>query len=170
MSTITKGSFVQFHFDLFTEDNTLVATSKDSGAYAYVHGIMQTEPPALGEKLEGKSIGYTGDVILAPEEAYGKRPADEDAIKVHSLAELQADFPEGMVVEKGLMFQSEFTAPNGQKGQVLCSVIDIKDDQVILYLGNPLAGQTVRFAVEILEVRDATEEDIRKLAEMYNPT
>jgi len=167
MSTITKGSYVQFHFDLFTEDNTLVASSKDSGAYAYVHGIMQTEPPALGERLEGKSTGFQEDIVLPPEEAYGKKLPDEESIKVIPLSELISDLPEGMTLEKGLMFQSEFTMPNGKKGQILCSVVEIRDDQVILYLGNPLAGQTVRFAVEIIEVRDATEEDIRKLAKLY---
>ena len=74
---------------------------------------------------------------------------------------------EGMKLERGLMFQSEFTLPNNQKGQVLCSVVDIRGDNVILYLGNPLAGQTVRFYINIIEVREATEEDIRLLAQQY---
>jgi FKBP-type peptidyl-prolyl cis-trans isomerase SlyD len=128
---------------------------------------METEPPALGERLIGRSTGFQGDIILPPEEAYGKRPSDEESIKIIPVEELNKDFPTEMTVEKGVMFHSEFKMPNGKQGQVLCTIVDIKDDQAILYLGNPLAGQTVRFAVEVLEVRDATEEDIRQLAERY---
>ena len=167
MSIIEKGSFVQFHFDLYTEDNTLIASSRDAQPYVYVHGIMETEPPGLGERLVGKPVGFEGDIVLPPEEAYGKRPPDEEAIKVLPLADLQRDLPEGMTLQKGLMFQSEFTMPNHQKGQVLCSVVDIRGDDVILYLGNPLAGQTVRFNITITEVREATEEDIRLLAQQH---
>ncbi len=35
--------------------------------------------------------------------------------------------------------------------------------------GHPLAGQTILYKVDIVEVRDATEEDVRTLYEMYNP-
>ena len=167
MSTITKGSYVEFHFDLYTEDNTLVASTRDASSFAYVHGVMETDPPALGDNLEGKSIGFEGNIILSPEDAYGKKLPDEESIKVIPVSDLEGYLPDGMNLDKGLMFQSEFTLPNGKKGEISTTVMDIQGDQVILYLGHPLAGQTVRFAVELIQVRDATEADIRTLMERY---
>jgi FKBP-type peptidyl-prolyl cis-trans isomerase SlyD len=169
MSVIAKGSFVQFHFDLFTEDGSLVASTKDANPLAYVHGVMETDPPALGNKLEGKSDDFNGKISLSPEEAYGERIISyEDSIKQVAIDELKAMFPEGLVVEKGAMFQSEFTDHTGKKGQIWSTILDIKDDQAVIHFGHPLAGQTVTFEVEIVEVREATEEDIRKLYSMYN--
>jgi len=169
MSTITKGSFVQFHFDLFTEDGSLVASTKDSAPLAYVHGVMETDPPALGEKLEGKSSDFQGSITLSPDEAYGERIISyEDSMRHVPLEDLLANFPEGMTVEKGAMFQSEFSDDTGKKGQIWSTIMDIQGDQALIYFGHPLAGQTVRFEVEIIEIREATEEDVRQLYAMYN--
>ena len=167
--TIDKGSFVQFHFDLFTEDGSLVASTKDADPLAYVHGVMQTDPPALGEKLAGKPWDFQGTIILSPDEAYGERIISyEDSMRHVPLEDLLANFPEGMTVEKGAMFQSEFSDQTGKTGQIWSTIMDVQDDQVLIYFGHPLAGQNVRFEVEIIEVREATEEDVRRLYEMYN--
>jgi FKBP-type peptidyl-prolyl cis-trans isomerase SlyD len=169
MTVIGKGSFVQFHFDLYTEDGSLVASTKDSAPLAYVQGVMETDPPALGNRLEGKNHDFTGKIVLPPEEAYGERIISyEDSIKQVAVEELLAMFPDGLVVEKGAMFQSEFTDQAGKKGQIWSTILDIQDDQAVVHFGHPLAGQTVTFDIEIVEVREATEDDIRQLYSMYN--
>jgi len=162
MSIISKGKLVRFHFDMLTEDGSIVASTREGEPLAYVHGVMHTDPPALGEKLEGRTSDFSGDIILEPEDAYGEQLLSPE----ESMDSIPLDsFPEGMEVAKGVMFEAEIA----KQGRIWCTIMDIQEDNAIIYYGHPLAGQTILYRVDIVEVRNATEEDVRTLYAMYNP-
>ena len=107
--------------------------------------------PALENALEGTPQGAQKSVTLKPEDAFGKR--DPKAV----LEVLRDEFPDD--VAEGDVFDAEEAAEEGAAPVVL-RVLEVTPDSVILDRNHPLAGQKVRFDVEVLEVRPAETEEI----------
>ena len=84
-----------------------------------------------------------------PEKGYGERNAE----MVQSVPKSQFDDTDQ--IEVGVQFQAD-TA----QGTVLLTVLDIKDDEVVLDSNHPQSGETLYFEVEITDVREATEEEM----------
>ena len=102
----------------------------------------------LEDHLEGKQVGEKFVVDIAPEQAYGER---HDTL----VQEVPRSMFEGMEIEAGMTFRA--TTDEGEQSVMILDV----DDEIVVVDGNhPLSGLTLTFAVEILEVRSATEEEI----------
>jgi FKBP-type peptidyl-prolyl cis-trans isomerase SlyD len=109
--------------------------------------------PALESSLEGLPRGARKSVTLKAEDAFGKR--DPQAV----LEVLRDEFPED--VAEGDVFDAEEAGDQaGSVSPVLLRVLSVTPDSVILDRNHPLAGQRVRFDVEVLEVRPAEPEEI----------
>ncbi len=111
--------------------------------------------PALELAVEGMPEGARKSVTLKPEEAFGKR--DPKAV----LEVLRDEFPDD--VAEGDVFDAEEDDGDGDGppgGMVLLRVLEVTPDSVILDRNHPLAGQKVRFDVEVLEVRPAEDDEI----------
>jgi FKBP-type peptidyl-prolyl cis-trans isomerase SlyD len=108
--------------------------------------------PALEGALEGTPRGAHKSVTLKPEDAFGKR--DPKAV----LEVLRDEFPDD--VAEGDVFDAEEEDEPGSTGPVLLRVLEVTPDSVILDRNHPLAGQKVRFDVEVLEVRPAETAEI----------
>ena len=156
--SITNGSFVCIHFDMLAEDGSVLASTRESEPLEYVHGLMQLDPPGLSPALEGANIGDSLTIELSPEQAYGPKLDDQNSVDVIPLN----SFPEDLNVGAGLMFEALL----GDKS-VLCTVLGVDGDQVQIYYGHPLAGQTLTFNVDVIDVRVATEEDIQHLETLH---
>lgn len=112
-----------------------------------VFGVGQLLP-ALEQAIEGMSAGDKKTVQLGPEQAYGKRDPT-------ALIEVdRADFPAD--VEPGDRYEAET-----EEGEVvLLRVLEVLEDAVVVDTNHPLADQTVRFDLEVVAVRPATEAEI----------
>lgn len=109
--------------------------------------------PALEAALEGLPDGARKSVTLKPEEAFGRR--DPRAV----LEVLRDEFPDD--VAEGDVFDAEDSGgPDAPGGPVLLRVLEVTPDSVVLDRNHPLAGQRVRFDVEVLQVRPAQESEI----------
>ena len=160
--SITQGSFVAIQFKMFSMEGDLLASTEGQGPLRYIHGEMAIEPPGLMEYLEGKERGHVGDFVLPPEKAYGEAMlSPEESIDVLPLT----SFPVGMEIAPGMMFMAEVKG----KGELPITVMDMRDGQVQVYYGHPLAGQSLRFEVEIEEVRRATQLDRSVMSDIINP-
>ena len=148
---ITNGSLVRIHYDMLAEDHTLIVSTRDNEPLEYIHGVMELDPPGLAPALEGASIGDVLDIMLEPEQAYGPQVDQQNAVDLLPLS----SFPAELEIAPGLMFE----AMVGQQS-VLCTVLGIDGDNVQIYYGHPLAGQRLRFNIDVLDVRTATAEDI----------
>ncbi len=109
--------------------------------------------PALELALEGVPQGARKVVTLKPEEAFGKR--DPKAV----LEVLRDEFPED-VAEGDVFDADEDDDALAPGGPVVLRVLEVTPDSVILDRNHPLAGQKVRFDVEVLEVRPADDSEI----------
>jgi FKBP-type peptidyl-prolyl cis-trans isomerase SlyD len=150
-TTIGPDTCVTLSYTLFDERDEAVDRATESEPLTYIHGYAQIVP-GLEKRLEGLHAGDRQSFVLPPEEAFGER--DEEAI----LAVDRADFPDSSTVAPG----DEFMA-NGPDGEPLAMrVTEVQDDLFVVDVNHPLAGQRVRFEVEVSSVRPASEEEIAK--------
>jgi FKBP-type peptidyl-prolyl cis-trans isomerase SlyD len=110
--------------------------------------------PALEVALEGVPEGGTKSVTLKPEDAFGAR--DPEAVLEVSREEFPEDVAEGDIFDA----DEDDDGPQAPGGPVVLRVLEVGPESVILDRNHPLAGQKVRFDVEVLEVRPATEVEI----------
>jgi FKBP-type peptidyl-prolyl cis-trans isomerase SlyD len=104
--------------------------------------------PGLETALAGKRVGSRCAVELSPSQAFGERDA------AHCLEVERGEFPPDVAPGDRFDAEREDGTP-----QVL-SVLEVTEGSVILDLNHPLAGQRVRFEVEVLEARPATAEEL----------
>ena len=115
--------------------------------------------PLFEEALKGKKAGDKFDFRIGCEDAYG--PYDTDAVltldkKLFYNGDGEFD-DERVVVGQMVPMQTV-------DGQIVrAMVVEITDDKVTIDLNDPLAGENLHFVGEILEVRDATEEELEQL-------
>ena len=113
----------------------------------YLHGSGNLIP-GVEESLAGNTTGASMQVVITPDKGYGDRD-DQLVLDVP-----RSELPEGDL-EVGMQFQVEH---EGGKGVV--TVTDIKVDEVTLDGNHPLAGETLHFDLEVLDVRAATPEEL----------
>ena len=159
MSTIERGYLVTLHYDIFMDDGSKIGSTRNSAPLTFIPGLMETDPPALGNRIIGQPLDFKGQIILEPHDAYGEALPVEQSVGVVS----KASFPESFPLEPGMVFEIEVDG----KGYVPGMVLEVIGDDVRLKYGHPLAGQTITFHVEILEARLATTDDIELLKVKY---
>ena len=115
----------------------------------YVHGYAQIVP-GLERQIEGMHAGEKGAFDVEADEAFGDR--DDDAV----FAVDRTDFPDADDVAVGDEFMAE--GPDGEP--IAMRVVELRDDALVVDTNHPLAGQRIRFEVEIAAVREANEEEI----------
>jgi FKBP-type peptidyl-prolyl cis-trans isomerase SlyD len=145
---IADGTVVAMDYALKDDDGTLLDQSQPGHPLTYLHGHKNIIP-GLEASLEGKAVGETVEVRVAPEDGYGEpNPSLEQVVPrdrfqgVESLAE-------------GMQFQA-----STEQGPVSVRVVKVDDDDVTVDGNHPLAGKHLNFNVTVLEVRAATEEEI----------
>ena len=144
---IENRKVVTLEYTLTDESGEILDTSKDSEPLVYLHGSGNIIPGLEGA-LSGKSEGESLQVTVQPADAYGDR--DESLMQT-----VPKDRFGGEDVEVGMQFQAR-----GPEGPVLLTIVDIEDDAVTVDANHPLAGRVLSFDVTVLNVRDATLEEL----------
>ena len=145
---IESNSVVTLHYTLKDNDGNIIDQS-DDGSFLYMHGAMNIIP-GLENALAGKSAGDEISVKVSPEEGYGVK--DEARIQ-----EVPKDmFDKSDEIQVGVQFHAQ--GPDGSA--VVVTVIEVKDDAVVIDANHALAGVDLNFEVKIVDVREASEEEI----------
>ncbi|WP_432695783.1 FKBP-type peptidyl-prolyl cis-trans isomerase [Marinobacterium sp. YM272] len=145
---IAANAVVSIHYTLTNADGAKLDSSEGQEPLAYLHGASNIIP-GLENALVGKNVGDKLSVTVDPEEGYG--PVREELVQ-----EVDRSNFEGIdVVEPGMQFMAQ--TPWGQQP---VTVVKVEGDNVTLDGNHPLAGQTLSFDVEVVEVREATEEEL----------
>ncbi|MCB9915162.1 MAG: peptidylprolyl isomerase [Planctomycetes bacterium] len=146
---ITKDKIVAFDYTLTDAEGRVLDTSEGRAPLAYLHGHGGIIP-GLEAELEGKQAGDALKVTVPPEKAYGPRN-DQLLNRVPKEA-----FAGQLEFELGL----QFPVRDQNGNQLLVTIVHIEDDAVILDANHPLAGVELTFDVTIVEVREATAEEL----------
>jgi FKBP-type peptidyl-prolyl cis-trans isomerase SlyD len=145
---IEPNSVVTLHYTLKDNDGNVIDQS-DDGSFLYLHGAMNIVP-GLESALAVKSAGDEFSVAVSPEEGYGKK----DPGRIQEVPKEM--FQDAGEIEVGLQFHAQ--SPDG--AAVVVTVIEIKDDVVVIDGNHALAGVDLNFAVTVIEVREASEEEV----------
>ncbi|HFD81123.1 MAG TPA: peptidylprolyl isomerase [Gammaproteobacteria bacterium] len=132
-----------------TDDEGNVIDQSSDGSFAYLHGANNIIP-GLENALTGKQAGDELQVSVSPEEGYGER----DASKTQAVP--REMFPQDTEIEPGMQFHAQ--GPNGETVVVTVTAVDA--ETVTVDGNHPLAGVPLNFAVEIVDVRDASPEEL----------
>ena len=145
---ISKGNVVSIHYALKDPSGEVLESSEGQAPMDYLHGYGNIIA-GLEKALEGKQAGDKMKAVIPPEDGYGIR---EEAL-VQNLP--LASFQNHDAVEVGAQFQAETS-----RGPRLATVTKIDDQNVTVDLNHPLADQTLRFDIDVVEVREATAEEL----------
>lgn len=146
--TIADNKVVSIHYTLRDPSGKVIDSSEGNEPLQYIQG-MGNIIPGLENAMVGKNVGDKFDVVIDPKEGYGER--SEDLVQV-----LPRSMFEGIdTIEVGQQFQA-----SGSHGPVVITVMEVSEESVKVD-GNPdLAGVTLHFAVEVVDIRDATSDEI----------
>jgi len=145
---ITANKVVTIDYVL-TDDKGEVLDRSDEGNFSYLHGA-QNIIPGLENALTGKSTGESLSVSVQPEEGYGVR--DEGMQQVIS----RDMFGPDQEIEAGMQFHAQ--SPQGET--MVITVKQVDGDDITVDGNHPLAGISLNFAVSVIDIRDATQEEM----------
>jgi len=143
-----SGMVVTMHYTLTDDSGDVLDTSAGRDPLTYLHGHGNIIP-GLEKALEGKEVGHKSKVTVAPDEGYGEKNQEMvfEAPREH--------FPPDLELKAGERVYAE-----GPNGPISFSVVELTEKGAVLDANHPLAGKTLHFEVEIVEIRDASEEEI----------
>lgn len=149
--TIENDKVVSFHYVLTNEAGETLDSSRERGEpMLYLHGASNIIT-GLEKAMTGRAAGDSFQVTVAPEEAYGERR--EANVQRLSLKKLGAKPDE---LQRGMILNLQTT-----QGPAQVTVLKVGRFNVDVDANHPLAGQPLNFDVEIVEVRDASAEELK---------
>jgi FKBP-type peptidyl-prolyl cis-trans isomerase SlyD len=147
--SISDNDVVSFHYTLKNEAGETLESSRGHEPVVYLHG-HGAMIPGVEKAITGKKTGDSFSITVPPEEAYG--PRQEGAIQRVSAKHLHGakEWKPGMtaIVETS-------------HGPRQVQVVKVGKFMVDIDLNHPMAGKTLKFDIEIMESRAATEEELQ---------
>lgn len=144
---IAERTVASFHYTLTNDAGEVLDSSTGREPLTYLHGAGNIVP-GLESKMAGHVVGDTFSVDVAPADGYGEYVAE-------LVQRVPRESFEGIDrLEVGMQFQAQT-----EHGPIPVVITEIEDDTVTVDGNHPLAGETLHFAVEITDVREATVEE-----------
>ena len=147
--TIHDGKLVELTYQVTDRKSGQVLTCVEF-PLGYVHGHNEILAPSVHQALEGKAAGDVIEVPIDGNRIFG--PRDESLVftdRIENVPEAYRSIGTSILMEN-------------DKGQTRSFIVTRMDDETLTVDGNnPLCGRAVVFALEILAVRDATDEETR---------
>ncbi|MEJ2534946.1 MAG: peptidylprolyl isomerase [Gammaproteobacteria bacterium] len=146
---IEDGTVVSFHYTLTADSGDTLDSTRDRGEpMLYLHGANNIIT-GLEKALDGREAGESFQVTVPPEEAYGEaRAPNVQRVSLKKLGVRPQQLKPGMI----LNLQTS-------QGPAQVTVLKVGRFNVDVDANHPLTGQPLHFDVEVLEVRDASEEE-----------
>lgn len=145
---IEKNKWVAIHYTLKDENGAELDSSVGGTPLGYVHGNGYLIP-GMENALEGKETGDKFQTTIQPKDGYG----EYDPQLVMEVEKSRFEFDGEL--EVGMQFQA--MTPQGPS---IVTISSIEGDKVKVDANHALAGKVLNFEVEVVEVRDATEEEL----------
>jgi len=159
---ITANKSVSAEYELYVDGETEgelelmeKATAEQPLSFIYGVGMML---PKFEENLFGLSVGDKFEFTLTNEEAYGPYE-DENVIELdRKIFEIDGKLDSEVVFEGNVV-----PLMDNEGHRINAQVIEVTDAYVKVDLNHPLAGETLHFKGSVLEVREATDEELNTL-------
>jgi FKBP-type peptidyl-prolyl cis-trans isomerase SlyD len=146
---IHDGMFVELTYQV-TDSKSGHVLSCVEFPLGYVHGHNEILSPSVHKALEGKCAGDVIEVPIDGNRIFG--PRDESLVFTDSLENVPEAYRQ---VGTAILMEND-------KGQSRSFIVTHMDDETLTVDGNnPLCGREVVFRLEILTVREATDEEMK---------
>ncbi len=150
--TISKDKVVLLNYTLKDKDGKVLDTCVGTEPLEYIHGNGYLIP-GLERELEGKASGEKFSCVIQPEDGYGLR----NEARVFSIN--RDRFEDGVDIQVGMMFQVQTL-----EGVSIVTVTSVDGDKITVDGNHSLAGQVLYFDIEIVEVREPSENELARLS------
>lgn len=145
---IAKNTVVTLKYKLTDAQGEFIEETEEP--VEYLHGGYDGIFPRVEETLEGAEPGFTTAMQLEPQDAFGEYDADQVRV------EARGKFPEPL--EVGMRFEG--VPEDEDEDPEILTITDLTADTVVLDANHPLAGIALRFSCEVLDVREASDEEV----------
>jgi len=141
MTAAKTGDKVKVHFEGYLEDGKVFGSTIDDEPFEFIIG-EKNMLPGFENAVIGMQKGDTKTITLPPEEAYGS--AKEELVSVMQ----RSGFPKEINLEIGKRLRVRT-----QDGiYTMVTIKDFTEDSIVLDENDPLAGKTLTFKIELVEV------------------
>jgi len=145
---VANNRVISIAYTLKDNDDNIIDQSSD-GSFCYLHGASNIIP-GLEDALTGRAAGDELSVSIPPEQGYGTR----DDARIQAVP--RDMFPAEHDIEPGMQFHTQ--GPDGQ--MLVVTVAKVEHDTVTVDGNHPLAGVQLNFDVTVMDIRDATAEEL----------
>jgi len=141
MTKAKTGDRVKVHFEGYLEDGTVFGSTMDDKPFEFTIG-EKNMLPGFENAVIGMQKGDAKTITLPPEEAYGS--PKEELVSVMQ----RSGFPKEINLEIGKRLRVRT-----QDGiYTMVTIKDFTEDSIVLDENDPLAGKTLTFKIELVEV------------------
>lgn len=159
---ISTNNFVSATYDLYIGGNDgtaeeLMEKATEQKPLSFIYGAgMMLE--AFESNLAGLEAGSTFDFVLPSDQAYGEYYDDNVVDLPTSIFEVDGKIDPDIIFENNTipMMDQQGNRMNG-------TIVKIGDEAITMDFNHPLAGEDLHFIGKVLEVREATEEEVRSI-------
>jgi FKBP-type peptidyl-prolyl cis-trans isomerase SlyD len=147
---IEKDKVVYIRYKLYDEESTFLGETENNIPMGYIQGRGQIIA-GLEAEMEGHKTGDTFSVHVPFEKAYGAY--NNELLKKVDLDKFQSNEP----LEEGMKVKLQTS-----EGDMIALVKEVGEEDFTLDLNHPLASVNLLFEVEVVEVRDATMQELER--------
>ncbi len=141
MTKAATGDRVKVHFEGYLEDGTMFGSTMDDEPFEFTIG-EKNMLPGFENAVIGMQEGESKTITLTPEEAYGLHKKELVTVMERS------GFPEGIDLEVGKRLRVRTQDGN----YTVVTIKDFTEDRIVLDENDPLAGKTLSFKIELVEI------------------
>lgn len=145
---VTSNSVVSLDYTLKNNAGVVIDSSKGHSPLVYLHGVGGLIP-GLENEIEGMKKGQAKTVVVQPEHGYGEKSDELLYVVPKSGFQGEEEMQVGMQVEL-----------DSDNGPALAFISKIDGEDITLDLNHPLAGEVLTFDISVVDVREATAEEI----------
>jgi FKBP-type peptidyl-prolyl cis-trans isomerase SlyD len=148
--TVTDDMVVSLTYTLSLDDGEIVDLAENEDPLQILQGRGEVIP-GLERALYGMAVGDEKDLVLDPADAYGEPDPEDQELVPHDVFPADIQLKPGMTIYMGDeddddVFEAE--------------VLEILPNGVLLDFNHPLAGETLHFHIQVIDLRTATPEEL----------
>lgn len=156
---ITTNKVVSVSYSLYAgekgQQEQHIETANESQPLMWLYGVGSMIP-AFEENLRGKMVSDSFDFHIAAHEAYGLY--DSEAIVMIPIDVFKGE--DGNIDNSMLQVGAILPMMDNEGNHLRGKVVEVTSEYVKMDFNHPLAGQDLHFTGKVLEVRDATPDEI----------
>lgn len=140
---------ITLNFTLKDQYGNILDSTEGEQPFSFLSG-HQNILPKLESEIDTMLIGSKRTITINAADAYGEY--NDDIVQVVG----KDEFPPEFLLEVGMQYIA--SAPDGTK--MPFTITEVNNEDVTIDFNHPLAGKDLQFDIELLNVRDATSEEI----------